>query len=296
MTIRQFEIFLALAKTPNMRAVASQFFLSQAAVSSSLHAFENEIGSSLFYRVNNKLILNEKGKLLQSKLTPLLGEIKNIVAMISDQELAGKMKIGASTTLADFIIPQVLYDFNKKYQDVSISCEAENTAEVAHKVELGEYDVGFVEGEVQSINLNVSPLVKEKLLIVTSDEEFAKGGPYPISALTDKEWLIREKGSAAREVLLDKLAQHGLRPKKFMEFNHYRPIKTILKNPNTLSCLSGIVVADQLQNKALFAVKVTDAEFTRTYYKVEHRDKVQSPLINLVSSAIQEQLQNFFQK
>ncbi len=294
-TIRQFEIFLALAKTPNMRAVASQFFLSQAAVSSSLNAFETEIGSPLFYRVNNKLILNEKGRLLQSKLIPLLNEIKNLVATISHEDIAGKMNIGASTTLADFIIPQVLFDFNKKYQNVSIRCESENTAEVVHKVELGEYDLGFVEGEVHNINLSVNPLISEKLLIVTANEEFAKLGPYSISELMEMDWLLREKGSAARETFLDKLEKQGLKPKNFMEFNHYRPMKTLLKNPNTLACLSGIVVADQLHNKNLFAVEVTDVEFTRTYYKVEHKNKVQSVLIGLVSSAIEEHLQNFFQ-
>ncbi len=297
MTIKQFEIFLALAKTPHMRTVAQDFFLSQAAISSSLNAFEEEIGTNLFHRVNNKLVLNEKGKFLQERLIPLVGEMKNLMAAMSGNELAGDVRIGASTTIADFIIPQVVYDFTKKHKDVHISCQASNSTEVIRKVEAGEFDVGFVEAEVRSINLKVTPLMEERLLIVTADEDFAKAGAYPMASLMNKEWLLREKGSGTREVFLHKLATLGLRPRKFMEFNHYRPIKTLLKNPETLSCASSLVVAEELQNKMLFSVDIADAEFFRTFYRVEHKDKQSSFLVNLVGDAIQEQLSSpYFHK
>ena len=293
MTIRQFEIFLALAQTPNMRKIATKINLTQAAVSSSLHAFEEELGVQLFDRVNNRLILNEKGTLLREKLTPIQAQIKEVVALVSKDGLAGNVRVGASTTLADFIIPQIIYDFNKKYKDVNIRCDAKNTADIVCLVEDGLYDIGFVEGEVRNLNLVVSPLVQETLLVVTADQKFAQSGEHSLASLMDKNWLLRERGSGTREVFLDKLAPLGLRPQKFMEFNHNRPIKILLRNEGTLSCLSPHIVERELAAGELFIVKVSDVEFKRTFYRVEHKDKHASVLVDLLSEAIRRHMEPF---
>ena len=293
MTIRQFEIFLELAQTPNMRKVAAKIYLTQAAVSSSLQAFEKEIGVPLFDRVNHRLILNEKGKLLREKLTPIQIQIKEVLALVSNDGLAGNVRVGASTTLADFIIPQIIYDFNKKYKDVNIRCDAGNSADIVRLVANGSYDIGFVEGDVRNLNVILRPLVQETLLVVTADKEFAKNGEYSLKSLMDKDWLLRERGSGTREAFLDKLTPLGLRPKKFMEFNHNRPIKTLLQNPGTLSCLSPHIIARELAAGELFVVNILDAEFTRTFYRVEHKDKHASVLVDLLSEAIQAHMQPF---
>ncbi len=281
MTIKQFEIFLALALKPNMRETAKQFFLSQAAVSSSLHAFEEELGAQLFDRVNNRLVLNEKGKLLQEKLIPIYAQIKEMLSIVNSSQMAGELCIGASTTLADYILPQIVYDLNKKYTDVKIHCEARNTAEIIQNVLDNVYDIGFVEGEVQNLKIKLTPLVDEKLVVLTADEEFASAKEYSIASLMDKEWLLREKGSGTREVFLNKINTFGIRPAKFMQFNHNKPITSLLSNKDTLACLSPYVVARELKAKELFIVKVTDIEFIRTLYQVERKDKVRSALTDI---------------
>ena len=287
MTIRQFEIFLALARTPNMRQVAERCYLSQAAVSSSLHAFEEALGVQLFDRVNHRLILNEKGKLLKERLSPIHAQIKEVLALVGNDGLAGDVRVGASTTLADFIIPQIIYDFNKKHQNVNIRCDAGNTADIVRLVEDGFYDIGFVEGEVRSLNVIVSPLVQESLLIVTGDKKFAQSGEYALASLMDSDWLLREGGSGTREAFLDKLLSLGLRPERFMEFNHNEPIKMLLRNEGTLACFSPHIVGRELSAEELFIVKVHDVELTRTFYRVEHKDKQSSVLVELLSDAIQ---------
>jgi len=290
MTTRQFEIFLTLAQTPNMRQVATKMYLSQAAISSSLHAFEGELGVQLFDRVNHRLILNEKGKLLKERLSSIQAQIKEVMNLVSNEGLAGNVRVGASTTLADFVIPQIIYDFNKKYKDVNIRCDAGNTADILQALEDGAYDIGFVEGEVRNLNVVVRPLVEETLFVVTADKDFAQSGEHSLESLMDKNWLLRERGSGTREVFLDKLTPLGLRPRKFMEFNHNTPIKTLLGNDGTLSCLSPHIVARELAAGELFVVKVRDIEFTRTFYRVEHRDKHPSVLVDLLAEAIQNHM------
>ena len=91
MTLRYLEIFLALARTPNMRDAAAKLFISQAAVSSALRDFEAELGVSLFDRMGRGIRLNDKGRLLEERLAPLYNQLKNVLALVASDELAGKI-------------------------------------------------------------------------------------------------------------------------------------------------------------------------------------------------------------
>lgn len=287
MTIRQIDIFLALCITPNMREVAQDFYLSQAAVSSSLSSFELELGVLLFERVNNRLVLNEKGKFLAKKLRPIHSQLKEVLNLVGEDSVAGNLKVGASTTLADFIMPQIIYDFHKKYRDVQINCESGNTAKIIRHIEDGGYDIGFVEGSVRNIDVLVTPILQEELVVVSSSKEFATERAYKLEELMDKEWLLREKGSAAREFILSKVHTMGLKIKHYMEFNHYDPIKILLKNNDTLACLSQYIIQRELEAGELFPVKISDVELVRTLSRVEHKDKKPSVLVELLSEAIE---------
>lgn len=94
MTLRYLEIFLALARTPNMRDAAAKLFISQAAVSSALRDFEAELGVSLFDRMGRGIRLNDKGRLLEERLAPLYNQLKNVLALVASDELAGKIDPG----------------------------------------------------------------------------------------------------------------------------------------------------------------------------------------------------------
>lgn len=291
MTLRYLEIFLALARTPNMRDAATRLFISQAAVSSALRDFEAELGVPLFDRIGRGIRLNDKGRLLEERLAPLYNQLKNVLSLVSSDTLAGRIRIGASTTLSDFVLPQVLYNFRMQHDQVSIECEAGNTADIVHHVENGLLDVGFVEGEVHNLAVEVTPLAKESLVIVTADKALADSGPHPIEKLLDRHWLLREPGSGTRETFLRKITPLGLRPKIFLEFEHNDPIKLVLRNPGTLSCLSPRVVEREVRAGELFIVNVDDARFDRTFYRVEHRDRPFSPLRDALAKAVQECLE-----
>ena len=290
MTFRYLEIFLALARTPNMRDAAARLFISQAAVSSALRDFESELGTPLFDRIGRGIRLNDKGRLLEKRLAPLYNQLWNVLELVAGDELAGKLRIGASTTLSDFVLPQVLYAFKLRHESVDIECESGNTADVVRHVENGRLDVGFVEGEVQSLAVEVTPLAHEELVIVTSDRALAEAGPHPVESLLEQRWLLREPGSGTRETFLRQLAPLGLRPRIFLEFEHNDPIKQVLSNPGTLSCLSPHIVREEVAAGKLFIVAVNNARFERTFYRVEHRDRPSSELRDALARAVRDSL------
>ena len=292
MTLRHLEIFLALARTPRMREVGERHFISQAAVSSALRDFEAELGVPLFDRVGRGILLNDKGRLLAERLAPLYTQLNNALGLARSDALAGRLCIGASTTLADFVLPQILYDFKMRHSDVEIECESGNTADIVRHVESGKLDVGFVEGEVLQLSVTVTPLGRETLVVVSSDSSLACSGPHSVAGLMDRHWLLREPGSGTRETFLRQLSPRGLRPEVFFEFGHNDPIKLLLRNPDTLSCLSPRVVERELRAGELFVVPVADAVFVRSFYRVEHKSRAFSRLRQTLCEAVRKALRS----
>ena len=189
------------------------------------------------------------------------------------------------------MLPVILYDFHSTHPNVRISCESGNTHDILHDVEDGLLDVGFVEGQVRSLALNVRALAEETLLVVSGDREVAAGPPVPMRELMHRRWLLREQGSGAREAFLAAITPLGLRPTDFLEFNHYDPIKILLHKPGTLACVSRHIVRRELENGELWEVPLADIRVTRTFYRVEHKDRQPSPLVEVLSDLIQSYLE-----
>ncbi|WP_320008658.1 LysR substrate-binding domain-containing protein [Maridesulfovibrio sp.] len=296
MKLRHIEIFLALARTPNMREVSSRLFLSQAGVSSALRLFENELGVLLFDRVGREIRLNEKGRLLFTYLAPLYRQIDDSIDMIMSGAMVGNVKLGASATLADYVLPQVLYDFKTRHDRVNISLESGSTKEIVKQVEAGTLDMGFVEGDVTSTGVRTASLCKDNLVVISSDIKLAENGPYPIAKLAEKNWLIRQEGSGTRELFLQNVMQKGVSPKIFLEFSNNEAIKTVLHNPGTLTCISPRVVESELRRNEFYTVPISDVQFSRFFLQVLHKRRNLSPLLQGISEAVMERLANSFAK
>lgn len=289
MTLRYLEVFLELAQTPNMRDVASRMFISQAAVSSALRDFEAELGVELFDRQGRGIRLNEKGRLLELRLVPLYTQLRNVLSLVSEDELMGKLYVGASATLADSVIPQILYDIKMHYANVELDCQTGNTTEIVQMVEGGKLDMGFVEGEVQNLGVHLTPLALERLVVVSADAKLAARA-HSIGELMDACWLLREPGSGTRETLLRQLSPLGLWPDTFLELEQTHAIKQVLRNPGTLSCMSPRAVEREIKYGELFVVPVQDVCFDRMFYRVEHKDSVPSRLRDMLAAALERRL------
>ena len=178
-----------------------------------------------------------------------------------------------------------------RHHQVEIECESGNTADIVRHVEHGLLDVGFVEGDVHNLAVEITPLAKESLVIVTADKALAEAGPYPIEALLDRHWLLREPGSGTRETFLRQLTPRGLRPQILLEFEHNDSIKQVLHNPGMLSCLSPRIVQREVRAGELFIVGVSNAQFDRTIYRVEHKALPFSSLREALSKEVESCLE-----
>jgi len=289
-TLRQVELFLALARTSRIQSVAKEFSLTQSAVSTAIKRFEEAIDAPLFDRAHKKISLNSNGNGLAEELIPLMRRFQDVSTMFKRNLIAGSLEIGASQTIADYILPEVLYTFQAHHHDTHLSIWTGNSREVVHAVEMGEVAVGFIEGEVPSRILQSEKIGEEELIVVTSDVDIAAERSWTMEELLDLRWILREPGSGTRHTFFDQLGEQAQKLNIFMELDHIESIKNVLRNPGTLSCLSQHCIAHELARGTLFPVQITGTHFMRNLYRVIHPRQSQTVLMNAVFNEVNKSL------
>lgn len=279
MTLRQLELFLALVKTPHLSQVAEENGLTQSAVSMAIKALEETLGKPLFDRINKRLVLNENGRFFYRMVDPLVFGLRESEAMFRDQDLVGDIRIGASSSIANYILPQIIYEFVEQYEGVNLEKITGNTIEIGKLIENGEVDIGFVEGDYNSKEIEREVLGLDELYVVTGDEGLVRDEPYRMDELLSKRWIFREEGSGTRDVFLYHMEKRKTRFKPFLEVGHTEAVKSVLQNKGTVSCLSRISVMNELNAGQLFRLKIQDFKFTRSFYTIWHKNKYFSSVL-----------------
>jgi DNA-binding transcriptional LysR family regulator len=272
LTLRQLELFLALVKTPHLSQVAKDFGLTQSAVSMAIKSLEETLGKLLFDRIHKRLVVNENGRYFFRMVDPLVFGLRESEAMFRDQDLVGDIKVGASSSIANYILPQIIYEFAELYEGVRVEKITGNTIEIGKLIEDGDVDIGFVEADYNSTEIEREVLGLDELYVVTGDPDLVSDEDYRMDELLSKRWIFREEGSGTREVFLYHIEKYKKRFKPFLEVGHTEAVKSVLGNKGALSCLSRISVMNELLSGQLFRLKIKDFKFSRSFYTIWHSD------------------------
>ena len=276
LTLRQMQIFLNVVKSGHLTNVAKEMQLSQSAISMSIKELENILGRPVFDRINKKLVLNEVGRAFHKEIDPLFKKFTDIEYEFKNSENKGIIRVGASTTIVDYLMPSIICSYMNAYPDVKITLKEGNTKEIAEMIEEGSIDIGFVEGFVSGSNIIKEKIGVDELLVVTADKNLAK--PCYIDELAEKRWILREEGSGTREVFLNYIKEKVDHLNIFFELGHTESIKSILMNRDCLTCISKISVKDEIAEGKLYKVNVKNFECKRDFLMIHHKDKYHSTL------------------
>ena len=277
LTLRQMQIFLNVVSSGHLTNVAKEMKLSQSAVSMSIKELENILGRPVFDRINKKLVLNEVGWAFHKEIKPIFKKLSDIEYEFKNSENKGMIRVGASTTIVDHLMPSIICAYMSSYPDVKITLKEGNTQEIAKLIQEGSIDVGFVEGFVSGSDIIKEKIGVDELLVVTENTDIASK-KIRIEDLAEKRWVLREEGSGTREVFLDYIKDKVDDLNIFLELGHTESIKSILKNRDCLTCISKISVEKELREKTLFQVDVQNFECKRDFLMIHHKDKYHSSL------------------
>jgi DNA-binding transcriptional LysR family regulator len=278
LTLRQMEIFLNVVEYGHLTNVAKVMELSQSAISMSIKELEGIIGKPLFDRINKKLVLNEVGRAFYKEIAPIFKKLKDIEFEFQNAQNKGMIRVGATTTIVDYMMPSIICSYMNSYPDVKITLKEDNTKKIIELIKRGELDVGFVEGYVNDSDIIKEKIGQDELVIVTSSQNLAK--LTTLESLVDKRWVLREKGSGTREVFLDHIKNKVDNLNIFFELGHTESIKSIVQQRECVSCISKIAVQKEIRNQSIFQLDIKGFHCTRDLLMIYHKDKYKSTLFD----------------
>lgn len=285
-TFKELDIFFKLCEETNLSNLAKKLNITQAAISISLNSMEKKLDEKLFDRIGRKLVLNERGRVFEEKSHKAFLELLHAKESFSSNKLKGKLKIAASKTFNSINLSNSIYKFISKHE-IQIIKHSLNTKEILDSILNSKIDLGFVESDFNEANIIKEKVASDELIIVSSNKELTKKTHY-IDQLYKYNWILREKGSATREVFLSKLKYQN-EMHISMEISNFEEIKNVLiNNKEALTCISKLAVQQELEEKKLFEVNIKNLKFHRDLFMVYHKDKYKSKLFSEFSKYIKK--------
>ncbi len=287
-TLRQLEVFCAIAHRGNVSRAAEDASISQSAASMALAELERQLGELLFDRFGKKLALNENGKLLRPRALELLARTHEIEGMFTDADgTGGELKTGASSTIGNYLMPGILSRFSHEHPRARIALRVGNTEQIIAAVLACEIDVGFIEGPCSDPNIETRIWREDELIVFAHPGHSlaAKKKVLP-KDLVSAEWVLRERGSGTRSIFERAVESLPGSLSIRHELGHSEAIKRAVKNGLGISCLSRLTVQEDLENGTLVELKTPFLQLRRNLYILLRKDKYMTGTLRLFLDAL----------
>ena len=271
MTIRQLEVFLAVARAQSFSRAAERIHLSQPTLSEHTRDLENELGVPLFVRRSRSVALTEAGRVFEDYATRVVSTLaagRQALAELDGLQ-RGSLVIGASTTPGTYVLPALIARFRTHYPGITIGLRIANSRLVEERLRDGEVDVAVIGGHMlgRSERCVAAGIIDELQLIVPPDHPVTKR-TMSRSALARERLLIREEGSATRQVTERALRQAGVAFQPAMELDHTETMKRTVMAGLGVAFVSHFAVADEIRDGRLRSISVERLTMRRHFHVV----------------------------
>jgi DNA-binding transcriptional LysR family regulator len=277
-TLRQLEVFLAVARDESVSRASETLYMSQSAVSGSLAELERQFDVKLFDRVGKRLQLSERGRALLPRAHALCDQARDFERNLENPGELGRLRIGATLTIGDHLAVPLIARFQRQHPGAQLSLTVANTEEIARRVANFEIDVGLIEGELVDSDLDVTAWREDELVVFCAPgHPFAKKRALSDDDLRGAEWIVREPGSGTRSTF-DR-AMYGLVPELriALALQHTEALKAAVAEGLGVGCLSRIALRAELERRTLKTCRVPQRDFRRRFFFVLHKQKYRSP-------------------
>ena len=298
LTLRQLQIFVAVARSGSTVSASQALALSQSATSAALNELERLLSLQLFDRAGKRLLINENGRAMLPRALAMLEGAAGIeqLARTSAEQLL-MLRIGASTTIGNYVLPGLLAGMYGAAGAVcAVSWHARvaiaNTAAIGREIANLALDIGLVEGPVHEPDVESTPWLRDEMVIVCAAGNRAATGRVPVRVLRDAPWLLREPGSGTREAADQALLPHLRTYRRSLELGSSEAIKHAAAQGLGLCLLSRWVVEDYLQSGRLCIVQTTLPPVHRPCYSIRRRDKPLTPAMTALLAHLRPPITN----
>ncbi len=277
MADRRLKVFHTVAKLLNFTKAADALHMTQPAVTFQIRQLEEYFNTRLFDRTHNRVSLTEAGQRVYSfsgRIFELYDEMEHSIREMTG-DVSGIVTLGASTTIAEYMLPFLLGDFKAKNPEVNIRLKVSNTDGIVSMVENNIIDLGIVEASVSNKNLQVDVCRLDQLVAIVPPTHALSG----LTKVTAQEmighpFICREEGSGTREVIAEYLLETGVKeePNVCLELGSPESIKSAVEAGMGISIMSQSTVQKEIKLNTLVAIPL-DPPLERPFSFVHQRHK-----------------------
>ncbi len=289
-TLKQLAVFVSVYQTGSTSRASEEMHLSQSAVSSALAALESRLQMPLFERVGRHLNPHANAQPIYVQAQAILGQALTVEHYHKHQ--AGQLHLGASTTIGNYVLPELVAKMYETLPEANIELYIANTREVISEIEQLNIDIALVEGMPRPSD---SKVLEQRawrtdtlMVFAKRDSQWLQGvadyneeeATYQLNTeqLSKLPLLVREAGSGTRQIIDEQLLQYLPNAEVIRAISQSEAIKNMVNADIGLGCLSQHVIDKELMDNSLVPVKVVGIDLSRTWWLVWHKARHQSPI------------------
>lgn len=289
MADRRLQVFHTVARLLSFTKAAETLHMTQPAVTFQVRQLEEYFNTRLFDRTHNRISLTDAGQRVfeySDKIFKLYSEMEGAVKEMTG-DVRGVLMIGASTTIAEYMLPALLGDFKKQYPDVNLHLKVSNSDGIVQMVENNVIDLGVVESPVLNKNLVVEVCRMDQLVAVVSPQHpLSNLQSLTLADLLEYPYICREEGSGTREVINEYMNTQGVNPAQVnysMELGSPESIKGAVEAGMGVSIVSRATVQKELKLATLVALNLNpplERPFSFVHQKQKFRHRAMDELLD----------------
>ena len=265
---RQLRAFVTLARRGSFTQAARELHLSQSAVSHSMKALETDLGCRLFDRMSKKVLLTQAGEQLLQHADKILLEMS--AARESLQQLSkwghGRLRLGASTTACQYILPEVLNELKKSFPQAMIRVEPGDTREAMELLRSNQIDLALALEPKRDDDFDFLPLFTDEMVFVMAPTHpWARAGQVVREEIPKQNYVLYNKHSFTFELVADYFRAEDMVLNMVMEFGSMEAIKELVKLGLGVSILAPWIARKEIETGALVALSLGKRKLKRTW-------------------------------
>ncbi|WP_349571707.1 LysR family transcriptional regulator [Azotobacter salinestris] len=274
-TLRQLEVFAAVARLESVTRAAESLALSQSAASTSLTELERQSDCQLFDRVGKRLKLNALGRQLLPQAMALLNQAREIEDLLDGKEGFGSLAVGATLTVGNYLATLLIGTFMQRHPESRVRLHVQNTAHIVQQVANHELDLGLIEGSCQHPDVELQPWVEDELVVFCAPQHpLAQRGRASLGELAGEAWILREQGSGTRLTFDQAMRHHCPALNIRLELEHTEAIKRAVESSLGIGCISRLALRDAFRRGSLVPVETPELDLRRQFCFLWHKQKL----------------------
>jgi DNA-binding transcriptional LysR family regulator len=284
MADRRLQVFYTVAKQLSFTKAAEQLFMTQPAVTFQVKQLEEHFNARLFERSHGKIALTPAGRMVMDYAERILALSEEMDTRVGDLTgaMAGPLLLGASTTIAEFMLPQILGEFKAAHPEVQAHMTVANSETIVNRVADHALDVGLIESPSYLPTLHNEMCCEDELVVICAPAHaLAHSRSVRAQELASLPWVRREPGSGTREFTDNYLRECGVAPDDLhvmMELGSPEAMKGVVETGIAIAVVSRATIAKELTLGSLVAVPLAP-RLIRALTLVHPRERFRSRLL-----------------